>query len=140
MRTPIFAFWCFLGSLGWAVFITYIIAIYGAGDGSTGNAIVGSGRVFFYLPSFCLVLFITASLRFIPIRLTFSILLIADIALLVFSILCFSTGEIWLVFPLPFIGYGIAANWLLLARIPPNPSGQAEEKKKKEQIKIKQKY
>jgi hypothetical protein len=93
--------------------MAYILALSGLGDGSSSGVVHFKDRLFFYSPSIALLFFIAASLRFIPVWLARSILVIAELTLLFFAGVClFRVHKGW-IFTFPFILFGTAAYYFL---------------------------
>lgn len=112
-RRPFFTLLCLLGAVGWTVMMLYGLALSGWGDGSTNNAAGRNDYYFFLSPSACLVLFVIASIKWIPLFLSRSIVLLGCAGITFFSIRLFLIShEAW-IFLIPLLVISIAACRLL---------------------------
>jgi len=114
-RRPVFSFLCIAGASGWAILTFFVIAFSGWGDGATGNAFVGREPLF-YSPSICLLLYVLASIRPVPRRVEYWLVVGVTVSLLAISGLILMTvpGSILIVCAFPL--YGISAFWPFLKK------------------------
>ena len=96
----------FLGAILWAALATFVLVFSGSGDGAGGGA-NRYDQVIAYTPSLYLLLLFAACFRGLPTKLVNSLLVLAGILLVFFSVVFFRLGEMGLIVPLPFIVAGV---------------------------------